>query len=57
MTDKAPERIYLQWTCDESDESPPWDGDVTWCRDKIHSDDVQYVRVDLVKPKQASSDD
>lgn len=52
MTDKAPERIYLQWTCEESDESPPWDGDVTWCRDKIHSDDVEYVRADLVEPRQ-----
>lgn len=36
MSEKIPEKIYLQWDDDLTD--------VTWCSDKINSDDVEYVR-------------
>ena len=38
MTDKIPERIYLQWHCPDSE----WG--VLCCEDKIFPDDVEYVR-------------
>lgn len=42
---KAPDRIYLQCGCDEPDCHEPHD-DVTWCEDRVHDHDVEYVRAD-----------
>jgi len=35
----APDRIWLQWSPEINDTD-----DVTWCKDKIHGDDVEYTR-------------
>lgn len=42
MSEKTKEfdRIWLQ-TCGDS--MSEWYGDITWCHDKIHDDDVGYV--------------
>lgn len=26
-----------------------WSGDVTWCQDRIHDEDIKYIRADLVE--------
>ncbi|MDV2903104.1 hypothetical protein R0H17_15805 [Phytobacter diazotrophicus] len=46
----APEIIWLQTNGDDSDESkwPESDDDVSWCREKIFTNDTLYVRADLV---------
>lgn len=46
MKTDPPTVIYLQWNCEENDPSygNPDPGDVTWCPDKIFSDDVRYIR-------------
>ena len=41
---EAPKVIYLQLLDDDGNEV----GEVTWCEDKIHEDDIKYVRYDLV---------
>jgi hypothetical protein len=45
---KPPDRIYLQWhgdgDPDDGDDVSP--DDVTWCPDRVHETDVEYVRVD-----------
>jgi hypothetical protein len=38
------DRIFLQ-VCD--DEDSEWCGEVTWCEDRIHPDDVKYIRADI----------
>ena len=39
----APERIWLQnWL------AAPQLIETTWCNDKIHDDDIEYVRADIV---------
>ena len=45
----APEIIWLQTNGDDSDESkwPESDDDVSWCREKIFTNDTLYVRSDL----------
>lgn len=45
----APEIIWLQTNGDDSDESkwPESDDDVSWCREKIFTNDTLYVRADL----------
>lgn len=42
-----PERIYLQWSCEEHDADwgAPDPGDVTWCKNRIFNDDAEYVLV------------
>lgn len=42
-----PERIYLQrdWGC--VDDTPH--EETTWCAEKIHDVDVEYVRADIVE--------
>ena len=44
----APETIWLQTNGDDSEESrwPTSDDDVSWCRDKIFTNDTLYVRAD-----------
>ncbi len=46
MTKDAPDVIYLQWNCEEHDSAwgSPDPGDVTWCPDRIFSDDARYIR-------------
>ncbi len=48
VCDDAPEYIWLQ-TDPEGDTAPTWEGveGVTWCQDKINSNDTLYVRADL----------
>jgi len=41
---KEHDRIWLQ-TC--GDPCSEWNGEVTWCQDKIHDDDVGYVNAKL----------
>lgn len=48
--DNPPARIWLQWYqegeggYDEDDEFAPAPGDITWCGDRIYTDDICYVR-------------
>jgi len=42
--------IFLQ-VCD--DDEDPWCGEVTWCQDRIHDEDVKYIRADLVEVLEA----
>lgn len=37
MTDKIPEKMYLQWR----DGGPS--RDATWCEDKLNDDDIEYI--------------
>ena len=46
---KVPDTIYLQISPD-SDESPEWFDDVTWCEDRINESDVEYVRKKVPPP-------
>lgn len=48
-TDRAPERIYLQTGCGEPEceDCPDFD-EMTWCVDRIHEGDTEYVRADVV---------
>lgn len=51
ITKRAPKVIYLQ-VCDETDEMD-WESEkdfegTTWCKDAVFSDDVKYIRADLV---------
>ena len=32
-----------------------WEGEVTWCEDHIHDEDVEYIRFDLVQQKQLTA--
>lgn len=41
---KKPERIYLQW-----DPEGPENADISWCDEKIHDDDLEFFRADVVK--------
>jgi len=47
MNKTPPNKIYLQWNCDENDEDwgNPEPGDITWCPESIFSDDVAYFRI------------
>ena len=58
-TIKAPERIYLQVcgdctinnreTCEQCQLDNPIDPEsVTWCKDRIFPNDVEYVRADVL---------
>ena len=38
------DRIWLQ-TCGDS--MSEWYGEITWCQDKVHDDDVEYVSARL----------
>ena len=40
----APDKIYLQWADEESDEDY---NEITWCVDQIDDTDVEYSRVTL----------
>ena len=46
MTDKFPDVIYLQYH--EADDIY-FDGQITWCQDKINDADVQYIRTDVAR--------
>ena len=35
-------RIYLQW------HEPEGDGTVTWCEERIHKNDIVYIREDVL---------
>lgn len=41
---KKPQKIYLQW-----DPEGPGNADITWSVDKIHDDDLEFYRADVVK--------
>jgi len=45
MSDKFPDVIYLQ--IHEADDIY-FDGQITWCQDKIDDTDVKYIRADTV---------
>lgn len=40
--------IYLQWYR-EGDGEPEDASDVTWCKDKIFDDDIEYVKAEIAK--------
>ena len=42
----APDKIYLQWADEESDEDY---NEITWCVDQIDDTDVEYSRVTLAE--------
>lgn len=44
---KTPETIHLQ-VCDDS--MSEWCGEITWCEDRVHEEDVKYIRADILKP-------
>jgi len=46
------DRIFLQ-VCDDDDSE--WCGEVTWCAERIHPEDVKYIRADLVEQQLAAS--
>jgi hypothetical protein len=46
------DRIFLQ-VCDDDDSE--WCGEVTWCQDRVHEDDVEYIRADIVEERLAES--
>lgn len=41
------ERIFLQVTDEWDDPQDALDGSITWCEDKQHEGDVEYIRMDL----------
>jgi len=41
MSDKAYEKIYLQW-------EEPGNYDISWCQDRVNDTDVAYIRGDIV---------
>lgn len=49
----VPLTIWLQWDGDElpepDDSREVFEGDVTWCRDKIFAGDVEYVHADEIR--------
>ena len=47
------DRIFLQ-VCDER--MSEWYGDVTWCEDRVHNADVEFIRADIVKEQLAAKD-
>jgi hypothetical protein len=53
MIEQKHDLIFLQ-VCD--DEDSEWCGDVTWCQDRIHEDDVEYIRADIVAEQLAAKD-
>lgn len=51
MTETAPVRIYLQVADGGESDNPfptEFDEQVTWCRDSVRLDEVEYIRADLV---------
>lgn len=46
-----PEKIYLQWFDDLSNEPIPDDEMITWCQDQINKNDPEYIRADKLKEK------
>lgn len=50
-SDGAPERIYLQHDPEETGEPFNEAREVTWCKDKINSTDIEYVRADAVSER------
>jgi len=47
--ENIPEKIYLQ-ICEDADETITdfnelYQEDITWCADRIHDNDIEYVRV------------
>ena len=51
--ENAPKRIYLQLQPDEDERESSFEPEgegVTWCEDRIYTNDVEYIRADLVKP-------
>ena len=51
-----PERIYLQRDWDCVDEGCAPHEETTWCAEKIHDVDVEYVRADIVAELRAERD-
>ena len=43
---EAAEKIYLQ-LCDDS--MSEWYLEITWCKDRIHDEDIAYIREDIVE--------
>lgn len=57
--DGWPEKIYLQRheDCVEHGCDGPHEDGTTWCADKIHSGDVEYVRADVARLAATASGD
>jgi hypothetical protein len=58
--ESGPDSIYLQTRNVEIedlhpdfDNSDPWGGEVTWCSDRMHDSDVQYVKASALKEQAA----
>jgi hypothetical protein len=49
-------RIYLQVTDEWDEPQDILDGSVTWCEDRQHKGDVEYVRADEVAQLEATLD-
>jgi len=49
MSDKFPDVIYLQVR-----EDVYFDGQITWCQDKIYDTDVKYIRADNLRNQPSS---
>lgn len=51
MSNQQPPRtIYIQWHGDgDPDDGDVSIGDVTWCKDRIFDNDVEYIRADVVE--------
>lgn len=62
MTNKPPEKIYLQWYNEDEAYLPEEYEDlggmgVTWCEDEIFDSDVPYIRDPNWKPPQPTAED
>ena len=60
MDKTPPNKIYLQWNCEEHDSNwgNPEPGDITWAPESIFSDDEVYFRIprELVERVRAAKD-
>jgi hypothetical protein len=49
---EAPKKIWLQTGCEDAGCNGECSfselGEVTWCEDQIHKDDIAYIRADLL---------
>lgn len=43
----VPEKIYLQVDCDGETPEDFKELEVSWCSDKIHDTDIEYIRKDI----------
>jgi hypothetical protein len=57
MSNNIPERIWLQWYGDSSDEDelcPNYEA-VTWAEDKIFNRDIRFVRADVAEAEKKAA--